>query len=194
MWLLKIIAPVNVVPTNNRTKLEKGNCITSQNVAYMCKEITTNKHALADDDQRHTLYVSFQQLQHVVEKLKGSALCKNCCMVNCFLAVVVVFITPAGRRSGAAAGPASLTLQSGLAQESVVVRGSPGSLPSDPSHDACFHSEAEPTARHLSERLETSPLESGISADKLPGKVLMEYNCVYLKLHFKVLLQTLSST
>ncbi len=74
-----------------------------------------------------------------------------------FLAVVVVFITPAGRRSGAAAGPASLTLQSGLAQESVVVRGSPRSLPSDPSHVAIFHSKAH-QQQDTSAVLETSPL------------------------------------
>lgn len=41
------------------------------------------------------------------------------------LEAAVAFITPRGRRPGAAAGPASLTLQSGLAQEPVVVRGSP---------------------------------------------------------------------
>lgn len=55
-------------------------------------------------------------------------------------AAAVVLFTPTGRRPGAAAGPASLTLQSGLAQESVVVRGSPRALPGDPSHGSSFHS------------------------------------------------------
>lgn len=45
----------------------------------------------------------------------------NCCFGSVTTFVVEVFITPAGRWPGAAAGPASLTLQSGLAQESVVV-------------------------------------------------------------------------
>lgn len=64
-------------------------------------------------------------------------------MVNLFSSCSsTVFITPAGRRPGAAAGPASLTLQSGFAQESVVVRGSPRTLPGDPGHGASFHSGA----------------------------------------------------
>lgn len=67
------------------------------------------------------------QLQHVLETQLlhlGLVVYTRLKLLHCelfFFAVVVVFITPAGRRSGAAAGPASLTLQSGLAQESVVV-------------------------------------------------------------------------
>lgn len=53
------------------------------------------------------------------------------------LAEVALF-TPSARRPGAAAGPAPLALQSGLAQESVVVRGSPGALPGDPGHADTF--------------------------------------------------------
>lgn len=82
--------------------------------------------------------------------------------------IVAVFITPACRQPGAAAGPASLALQAGLAQESVVVWGSPRSLPSDPSHSTCFHSEAH-QQQGISEAL-NSPLESGISAEKIPAK------------------------
>lgn len=95
-------------------------------------------------------------------------------MVNFFLAVVVVFITPAGRRPGAAAGPASLTLQSRLAQESVVVRGSARSLPSDPCHGASFHSQAHQQQDISAAALKTSPLQSGISPDKLQAKVLVD--------------------
>ena len=43
-------------------------------------------------------------------------------------------VTLVGGRPGAAPGSASLTLQAGLAQETVVVRGSPRPLPGHPSH------------------------------------------------------------
>lgn len=77
---------------------------------------------------------------------------------------VIVVITPAGRGPVAAARPASLTLQSRLAQESVVVRGSPRALPSDPSHGA-----------NNSKISQTQVLLNLVSVQINSGKVLMQF-------------------
>lgn len=82
----------------------------------ICTENENQKH-------RATVWVSSELYQYSYSMLQESCGVHEAQMLHdeLFLAVVVVFITHAGRRPGAAAGPASLTLQSGLAQESVVV-------------------------------------------------------------------------
>lgn len=88
-----------------------------------------------------------------------------------FVVAVVVFITPVGSRPGATAGPAALTLQSGLAQESVIVRGSARSLPGDAGHGVSRHSGAhDNTDYYVPAVPKPNPLESGIGADKLQAK------------------------
>lgn len=102
----------------------------------------------------------------------------------CCLAVVV-FITPIDSCSAAATGPAPLTLQSRLAQESVVVWRSPRSLSTEPSHDFRFH------PRKCLGAPKTGSLESWYQCGKALGQVLMQCS-VYCRLHLKVSLQMLT--
>lgn len=90
-----------------------------------------------------------------------------------FFLAVVVFITPAGRRPGAAAWPAPLTLQSGFAQESVVVWGSPRSLPCNSSHGVISHSESD-TKNMNSTKIQV--LLRCYQRRKMWGEVFMDHN------------------